>query len=121
VRKILIATISEATNAELSKALSQYEVHMCNTGVAALEMLEALRPDILILDLMLPAMDGLTVLRKSCFKPRIILVRTNLITAAVLKDSADVGVLDIIPVPCTSHYIISRLDALIENAPSPEG
>lgn len=120
MRKILIATISEATNAELSKALSQYEVHMCNTGVAALEMLEALRPDILILDLMLPAMDGLTVLRKSCFKPRIILARTTLITTAVLRATADVGVQEILMSPCTIRHIVDRLDALIEKAPSPE-
>ena len=120
VQKILIAIISEAIGSELSRSLPQYEVHICNTGTEALKMLEALQPDILILDLMLPIIDGLTVLRESSFKPRIILARTNLISATVLYAAADVGVQDILLIPCSTRYIVDRLDALIEKAPSPE-
>lgn len=120
VKKVLIATISEATNTALADALPQYEVHICTTGPEAIELLETLRPDILILDLMLPAMDGLTVLRKSSFRPSTILARTNLISATVLQSAATVGVQDILLVPCTIRYIIDRLDALIEKVPSPE-
>ncbi len=118
MRKILIATTSEATSADLSKALSQYEVHICNTGTEALKLLETLQPDILILDLMLPTMNGLTVLRKSGFRPHIILALTNLVTATVLQSAAEVGVQDILLIPCTIRYIVNRLDALIEKAPS---
>lgn len=120
MRKILIATISEATNTALAEALYQYEVHICHTGTEALAMLEALQPDILILDLMLPVMDGLTVLRESSFRPHIIFALTNLITTAVLQASAAAGVQDLILIPCTTRYIIKRLNALIEKAPSPE-
>ena len=118
MRKILIATTSEATNAALLNSLSQYEGYTCNTGIEALSILEEVQPDILILDLMLPAMDGLTVLRKSSFKPHIILARTNLITPVVLQTAAAVGVQDIILIPCTIRYIVKRLDDLIERAPS---
>ena len=120
VKKVLIATICDAANTALSEVLSQYEVHICTTGTDALKLIETLRPDILILDLMLPAMDGLTVLRKSGFRPPIILARTNLITPAVLKTAATVGVQDILPIPCTVRYIVERLDALIEKSPSPK-
>lgn len=120
MRKILIATADEATSTDLSNALSQYEVHICSTGTDALKLLETLHPDILILDLMLPYMDGLTVLRKSKFRPRTTLARTNLITTAVLQFAADVGVQDLLLIPCTTRYIVDRLDALIGKFPSPE-
>ena len=118
--KVLIATISEETNTDLAISLSRCEVHICNTGTEALVMLETMQPDILILDLMLPTMDGLTVLQKSRYRPRTILARTTLITAAVLQAAADVGVQDILLVPCTIRYIVDHLEALIEKAPSPE-
>lgn len=118
MKRILIATDDEATNTALSDTLSQYEVHICNTGIDALKMLETLQPDILILDLMIPTMDGLTVLRKSKFRPRAIVARTNLITADVLRSAADVGVQAITLVPCTIRHIIDLMDALIEKVPS---
>ena len=120
MRKILIATVSAATNAALLNSLSQCEGYTCSTGTEALAMLETVQPDILILDLMLPAMDGLTVLRKSRFKPQLILARTNLINVAVLQAAAEVGVQDIILIPCTIRYIAEHLDALTEKIPSPE-
>ena len=120
VKKVLIATICDAANTALSEVLPQYEVHICTTGTDALKLIETLRPDILILDLMLPAMDGLTVLRKSGFRPPIILARTNLISPTILQSAADVGVQDILLIPCTVRYIVERLNALTENAPSPE-
>jgi len=120
VKKILIATTSEATSTDLLKSLSQYEVHICSTGTEALELLETLRPDILLLDLMLPVIDGLTVLRRSQFKPRTILALTPLASATVLHSAAAVGVQDILLIPCTTSYIVDRLDALTEKLPSPE-
>lgn len=119
MRRLLIAIADEATNIALSDSLSRYEVHICSTGIDTLRMLETLRPDILILDLMLPAMDGLTVLRKSKFRPYTILARTNLITTAVLQAASDLGVQDIIPIPCTIRHIIEHLDSLMKKVPSP--
>lgn len=120
MKKILIATTSDVTSAALAKTLSRYEVHICNSGTIALAMLETLQPDIFILDLMLPAIDGLTVLRKSRFRSGIILACTNFISTTVLHAAADVGVQDIILIPCTIRYIVNRLEALIEKAPSLE-
>ena len=120
MKKILIASASDVTNKELSKALSQYKVDICSTGTEALTMLELLQPDILILDLMLPAMDGLTVLQKTSVRPPIILARTNIISETVLQAAARVGVQDIILIPCTIRYIVNRLNALIKNCPSLE-
>ena len=118
--KLLIAVKSEIIADSLASALSMYDVHTCDTGPDALAALETHRFDALILDLTLPVMDGLTVLRKTSFRPRIILALTNLASPAVLQTAADAGVQCIILIPCTIRCIIEHLNALIEKAPSAE-
>lgn len=118
--KLLIAVKSEIIANSLASFLSQYDIHICNTGTDALAMLETHRFDAIILDLTLPVIDGLTVLRKTSFRPHSILALTNLATPAVLQAAADVGVQDMILIPCTIRHIIEHLNALIEKAPSAE-
>ena len=118
--KLLIAIRSEIITELLVSALSIHDVHTCDTGTEALAMLETHRFDALILDLALPVIDGLTVLRKTSFRPHSILALTNLATPAVLQAAADAGVQDVIRIPCTVRHIIEHLDALTEKAPSAE-
>ncbi len=118
--KLLIAVKSEIIADSLASALSIYDIHICDTGPDALTMLEILQPEILLLDLSLPIMDGLTLLRRSHYKPKYILALTNLATPGVLQAAADAGVQDMILIPCTIRHIIEHLDALIEKAPSTE-
>lgn len=118
--KLLVAVKSEMIAELLVSALSMHDVHTCNTGTDALAMLDTHCPDALIFDLMLPVMDGLTVLRKSAFKPKIILALTNLATPAVLQAAADAGVQDMLLIPCAIRHMIDHLNALIEKTPSAE-
>ena len=120
ILKLLIAVKSEIITDLLVSALSMHDVHTCDTGTDALAILEKYRPDALILDLMLPNIDGLTVLRKSIFNPKYILALTNLATPAVVQAAANAGVQDMILIPCTIRHIIEHLNALIEKAPSTE-
>lgn len=118
--KLLVAVESKIITELLVSSLSQYDIHTCDTGTDALAMLEKYRPDALILDLTLPVMDGLTVLRKTSFRPHSILALTNLATPAAVQAAADVGVQDMILIPCTIRHIIEHLNALIEKVPSAE-
>ena len=120
ILKLLIAVKSETITELLASSLSQYDIHTCNTGTDALAMLQTHRPDALILDLTLPVIDGLTVLRKASFRPNVILALTKLATPAVLQAAADAGVQAMILIPCTIRHIIEHLNALIEKAPSAE-
>lgn len=120
ILKLLIAVKSEIITDLLVSSLSMHDVHTCDTGTDALETLEIYRPDALILDLTLPVMDGLTVLRKTSFRPHSILALTNLATPAVIQAAAAAGVQDMILIPCTIRHIIEHLNALIEKAPSTE-
>ena len=118
--KLLIAVKSEIITDLLVSSLSMHDIHTCDTGPDALAMLETHRPDALILDLPLPVMDGLTVLRETSFRPHSILALTNLATPAVIQAAANAGVQDMILIPCTIRHIIEHLNALIEKAPSTE-
>lgn len=118
--KLLIAVKSEIIADSLASALSMYDIHICDTGPDALAVLETLQPEMLLLDLSLPVIDGLTLLRRSHYKPKYILALTNLATPAVLQAAANVGVQGLILIPCTIRHIIEHLNALIEKAPSTE-
>ncbi len=45
-------------------SLQGYTVEGATTGPAGLELAQRLHPDVIVLDIMLPGMDGLTVCRK---------------------------------------------------------
>lgn len=119
--KVLIAIKSKLLADLLSLSLARYDIHICHTGSEALKQLECLYPDALLLDLMLPDMDGITLLRTSGYKPHSILALTNLATPSVLAEAAAAGIQDVLLIPCTIRHITEHLDALTEKAPSAEG
>ena len=67
MRKLLIADCNEDYRTALDNALKdQYHVLCCRTGTEAWELLHREHPDIFVLDLMLPELDGLTLLERCC-------------------------------------------------------
>lgn len=118
--KILIAVRSDVITDLLLDILSEHDVHICDTGTDAVSILDTLRPDLLILDLRLRGMDGITVLRKTHHKPSLILALTDLITDSVLEAAADAGIQDVLLIPCMIQHITEHLFALIEKLPSSE-
>lgn len=62
-RRLLIADSNEDVCIALARALQPFHyVRCCGTGSRALEILRQERPDILVLNMMLPEIDGLTLL-----------------------------------------------------------
>lgn len=118
--KLLIAVGSAELAACFADCGSKYDVHICRTGAEALAFLETLQPELLLLDLSLPVIDGLTLLRKSDHRPGGIIGLTTLVSADVLEEAAEAGVHQLIRIPCPFRYILKHLDTLAENAPSPE-
>jgi len=57
------ADIREITNIALSD-IGEFEVLVCESGVDALAAIPDFRPDLLMLDVMMPGMDGPTLLRR---------------------------------------------------------
>ncbi len=46
------------------EATAPFTVHTCNSGQKAIAMAAAIKPDLIVLDMMMPGMDGITTLKK---------------------------------------------------------
>ena len=66
MKKILLVDDEESVNFLHSEVLEEegYEVHSALTGQEALKKLEIISPDLVILDINMPGMNGIEVLRK---------------------------------------------------------
>ncbi len=63
-RKLLIADSSEEFRVALADALrGAYQIRLCADGRQAQQLLREFKPDILVLDLMLPGYDGISLLQ----------------------------------------------------------
>ena len=61
--RLLIADTAEAQALALQKRLgSEYEIRVCHDGNRAVELIHSFLPDIIVLDLMLPHIDGMSIL-----------------------------------------------------------
>jgi len=64
--KLLVADSEEGFCSTLEENLrGQYHIKTCHDGTQALEILRLFTPDILILDMMLPGLDGITLLQRA--------------------------------------------------------
>ncbi|MFB6876958.1 response regulator [Streptomyces sp. NPDC056323] len=97
-----------------------HEVHAAVTGEAGLEALGAFRPDILLLDLMLPAMSGVQVcsrVRETSELPIIMLTARGDDVDIVV--GLEAGADDYIVKPARTEVIEARIRAVLRRAESP--
>ena len=123
MRKLLIADCSEDYRTALAAALtSQYQVLCCRSGTEALELLQREHPDIFILDLMLPELDGLTLLERICAKGicPIVLTVTSLLSEYVYSCAQRLGIAYLVRKPCEIDAIVSRVQDLSLRLKAPE-
>ena len=115
MRKLLIADCSEDYRTALANALTgQYHILCCRTGTEALELLRRETPDIFVLDLMLPELDGLTLLERACsegIRP-MVLAATPILTGYVYSCAQRLGIEYLIRKPCEIDAIASRVKDL---------
>ena len=114
-RKVLIAEGSEDFRLALTEALQcSYYVRSCKDGLEALSLLKSYSPDILVLDLMLPGMDGISLLQtaaESGICPMVLAtVRyfSNYMTDALVK----LGVEYVMTKPCDLRATVERIHDL---------
>lgn len=120
MRKLLIADASEPFTDGLRAVLkSEFQLQICHDGESALELLLSFRPDVLILNLMLPYKDGLTVLQESSHKPEIILAVTPFLNAYVEQAAASLGIQYLMIMPTVSALRVRLMD-MIANTAAPK-
>ncbi len=109
--RLLIAGSSDAQQEALRSIFEkEYEVMVCSDGPSALELLKVHKPEVLILDLSLPMLDGIEVLRKAQdVLPSVILATTSAPTWYVEQMLIELGVGHILRKPCRTDAIISHI------------
>ena len=109
---VLIADSSEDFCRELHNILRwDCTVATCTRGRKALRMVQELRPQVLVLDLMLPELDGISLLKAlsaSDCRPAVI-ATTNLISNYIISAAESVQVDYLICKPCDIHATAARV------------
>ncbi|MFN8527238.1 MAG: response regulator transcription factor [Anaerolineae bacterium] len=102
-----------------------YEVTLINSSLQALSQLEKQRPDLLILDIIMPEMDGITLCRRLRRDPRFITLPILFLTAKGNIDDIvtglDAGADDYVVKPFELAELRARIGALLRRGKRDKG
>ncbi len=117
MRTLLIADSNEDFRLALAEALARdFRILTCGSGTQTLELLLTQQPEILVLDVRMPELDGLTILeriRTAGVTPRI-LVFTPLLSDYEILTCQNLGVSYMMRKPCGLAVTIARIRDLAE-------
>lgn len=118
--RILVVDDDRAVRDSLRRSLefNGYQVELAGDGAQALEAIIANRPDAMVLDVMMPRLDGLEVARRlrSTGDDLPILVLTARDTVSDRVSGLDAGADDYLPKPFALEELLARLRALLRRA-----
>jgi two-component system, OmpR family, response regulator RstA len=118
-RRVLLVEDSLRLAASIRDYLERhdYDVYIEGDGLVVSERFERLRPDLVILDLMLPRKDGLTVCRELRAKDSVpILVLTAKGESVDQVLALEMGADDYVVKPVEPRVLLARLEALLRRA-----
>ena len=111
-KTVLLADANEEFRTMLREEIERSEeftvVGSVGDGAEALSVLTQRRPDLLVLDLMLPGMDGLTLLRQAQEQgplPKVV-ITSAFCTDRVVSDAMALGVSYFLPKPCETGTLL---------------
>jgi len=115
--RVLVVDDDRAIRESLVRALELegYQVSACNDGAAALAAVREVEPDVLVLDLMMPSVDGLTVcrvLRAEGDRVPILMLTARTETSDRVA-GLDAGADDYLPKPFDLDELLARIRALL--------
>ncbi|WP_280473354.1 response regulator transcription factor [Nocardia cyriacigeorgica] len=123
--RILVVDDDRAVRESLRRSLTfnGYTVYLGVEGVDALDKVTAQRPDALVLDVMMPRLDGLEVCRRlrSTGDDLPILVLTARDSVSERVAGLDAGADDYLPKPFALEELLARLRALLRRRTSDPG
>ena len=120
--KLLIADGTEEFRLALADTLrGAYIVRTCQEGMETLHMIQSFKPDVLVLDLMMPGLDGITLLQETAemgLRP-VVLATTRFANDYVLERTAQLGVGFVMIKPCDIKATVARISDLTQRANPP--
>jgi two-component system, OmpR family, response regulator MprA len=119
--RILVVDDDRAVRESLRRSLqfNGYTVQLAGDGQQAMEVLAAQRPDAMVLDVMMPRVDGLEVCRRlrgtGDDLPILVLTARDAVSDRVA--GLDAGADDYLPKPFALEELLARLRALLRRSP----
>lgn len=116
-RKLLIADSGEEFRMALQAYLQDdYHIRVCRDGNETLQMMESFRPDLMILDLMMPGIDGVTLLQRARERElsTTVLAVSRFYSDYILDALERLNVTYLIVKPCEVSAVAIRLQDMME-------
>ena len=115
---LLVDDVSTNLKCEELILRNQYQVTMVKSGREALECLQTVIPDLVLLDIRMHEMDGYEVLQHMKEDPRTAAVPVILLTADTEQESEErgiaLGAIDFIRKPIEPQLLLERVEAVWE-------
>ena len=115
-RTILICDDEEGIRESFKLILDeQYHLKFANNGLEALEMLKTLNPDLMMLDIKMPKMHGMEILKQiKKLKPSLpVIIVTGYQSVEMAQEALKNGAADYIPKPFETEEIIRAVRAIL--------
>ena len=123
--RVLIADpnreFQQMMTALLSRERDMEVADVSSDGLETLAKVKTLRPDVVLLDLVQPRLDGLGVLRRLAAQENAppVLVLTGFVNAHVIAECSELGAAYFMPKPCDTEELIARLRKCTETKKKP--
>jgi two-component system, chemotaxis family, chemotaxis protein CheY len=115
--KVLIVDDAEFLRVRLTRMLSVdgYEVVQAENGVKAVSTYKEIHPDVVLMDITMPEMDGLTALKEIiCFDPKArVIMLTALGQESVVLEAVKSGARDFVVKPFEHERIAKAITKLL--------
>ncbi len=116
-RKLLIADASAEFCTALAHTLGgAYDLRICHDGFEARAMLDSFQPDVLVADLTLPGLDGLSLLKAAAagaYRPAM-LILTRFMSSYIERVVEQIGIDYLMMKPCDLSAVAERICDLAE-------
>lgn len=125
--RVLLANSSEEFSEKLAAAIKQTDryaiVGTANDGIRAIDLLRETKPEILVVDMMLPQADGVAVLKAALTleKKPIFLVLADFMTEFISNLLMSIGVQYVLLKPCTTRAVVERMNEIRESMTPRQG
>lgn len=119
--KVLVIDDDPAMTELLSLLLrpAATEIFTANSGLDGISLVKAKSPDVIILDLMMPEMDGYEVCQEiRTFSKMPILILSALDMPGMVSKALDAGADDYLIKPVTSGILVAHLKNLLRRVPN---
>lgn len=117
MQRILVADSSETfVDALCGRLCDLFEIKRCNDGRDVITLLRDFQPDLLLLDLMLPGCDGLTILESICaLEERPVILVVSRVFGYYIQGSMDrLGISYAMQKPCDVDAVCNRIRDLAQ-------